>query len=474
MSELIESKEIQKTKPSKRIKGDNIVTLVEQHIISKKHKQWKECDRLCFLAKNLYNAGLYQYRQFYFENKKLLKYTDLDKQFNSTNQSDYRAISARSSCALIRLIDQNYKSFFASIKDYGKNPNKYKAKPKLPKYLDKVKGRQVITFDYLQGKIKNGFIHFPKKENLLPLKTKVLAEQFRQVRIVPKASCYIIEVVYEINNQININLDFNHYLGIDMGVDILAAITSNKPGLRPMLINGRIAKSINQNYNKLTSKHKSNLDNQINLLNKNLKTDEKIKTKTSNKIKQTTLKRNNSIKTYLHQCSKFIVDYCNDNNIGNIIIGLNKGWKQKSKMSKKNNQHFIQIPFAELINMITYKANLIGIKVETIHEAYTSKCSALDLEPINKHEIYMGKRIKSKNHEFKGSFITSENKIINDDVNGSLNILRKVIGNDFINLTNMVELAVQPLLVSPCKTSYQSFKNNLFKSACSNNKLLIA
>jgi transposase len=88
----------------------------------------------------------------------------------------------------------------------------------------------------------------------------------------------------------------------------------------------------------------------------------------------------------------------------------------------------VAIPFDRLIQQIRYKAQLVGIKVTTEEEGYTSKCSALDLETIGKHEdhAYAGKRVK------RGLFRTSLGILINADVNGALNILRKVIGDTFL------------------------------------------
>ena len=51
------------------------------------------------------------------------------------------------------------------------------------------------------------------------------------------------------------------------------------------------------------------------------------------------------------------------------------------------------IPHSTFIHMLTYKAQLAGIKVIVQEEGYTSKCSFLDLEPIRKHAEYDGRRV---------------------------------------------------------------------------------
>ena len=136
------------------------------------------------------------------------------------------------------------------------------------------------------------------------------------------------------------------------------------------------------------------------------------------------MKRNFMVKDYLHKASRRITDWCILNNIKCLYIGHNNGWKNECNMSKTSNQNFVQIPFNTMIKMIEYKCKEVGIEVKLIQEAYTSKCSSLDYEPICKHDNYCGKRIK------RGLF-QSRNGLINADVNGSLNILRLGINKNF-------------------------------------------
>jgi putative transposase len=168
------------------------------------------------------------------------------------------------------------------------------------------------------------------------------------------------------------------------------------------------------------------------------------KKKTSKRLSKLTMKRNNKIKDYLHKSSGTIVDYCIKNNISNVVIGLNKEWKQGSNIGKKNNQNFVQIPFDKLIKMITYKGQLEGIKVVTHEESYTSKCSSLDLEMLCHHDTYLGKRMK------RGIFLSKDWIKINADLNGAINILRKETGDKLINLETLTSRgqAVWPVKVN--------------------------
>ncbi len=147
---------------------------------------------------------------------------------------------------------------------------------------------------------------------------------------------------------------------------------------------------------------------------------------------------------YLHCTSKAIIVELVNNQIGKLIIGWNKDFKDSINMGKINNQKFVNIPHKKLIEQLKYKGLLAGIEVIETEESYTSKCSAIDLEPIKKHDNYLGKRIK------RGLFKTATCQLINSDLNGSLNIARKVVGNDFI-ISSYSGCVVQPIRIRPYK-----------------------
>jgi len=388
--------------------------LVERHIIKKGNEQYKIIDHACFLSKNLYNAGLYHIKQEFLKSGKWIRYNDMDKHFKLSNQTDYRTLTNNTSQQILMLLDQNLKSYFQAIKSWKRDKKKFTGCPVFPKYKDKIKGRNLLVYTYVQIGYKDGYITFPKKEGLQQLKTNIPFNQIKQIRIVPQSSCYVIEVVYNIPDIIKENYNEN-YLAIDLGINNLATcVTTNN---QSFLINGKPIKAINQYYNKKLASLKSNLKKNH---NKN----------SSNATKQLTFKRNNKIQDYMHKSSKTIINYCLKNNIDNIIIGKNDGWKQDINIGDKNNQNFVSIPFDKFINQLEYKGIKYGLKVKTINEAYTSKCSALDLESIQKHDSYKGKRIK------RGLFRTANKRILNADVNGALNIMRKGIQNDeFIHLS---------------------------------------
>lgn len=373
--------------------------LVEQHIIKKSDSRFKELDNLLFLSKNLYNAGLYTTRQYYFEHKKFLNYQSLASIMVKENNVDYRQMPAKVSQQTLKLIEQNFKSFFKHFKVKKKDEV-----IKIPNYLKKDTGRFVVTYTsqaISSKEIKKGILKLSKVKSTF----KTDKTDIQQVRLISKNNHIVVEVIYNVKD-VEPLADNERYASMDLGLNNLGTVGSNV--VKPFIINGKPLKSINQFYNKRVSNLKSKLTNGK---------------KTSKRIKSLTDKRNNKIKDYLHKASTILVNQLVSNDLNTLIIGNNKGWKQDINIGKRNNQSFVQIPYSTFIKMIEYKCKLVGINVLITEESYTSKCSFLDSEDIKKQKEYKGKRIK------RGLFKSSEGVLINADVNGSLNILRKVVGN---------------------------------------------
>jgi putative transposase len=377
--------------------------LTEKHIIKKANKLFEELDNLSFLSKNLYNSTLYAIRQHYFETKKYLNYYDINRIFINSNQQDYIKLPRKVANHVLQQVDKSFKSFFKLLKI--KNLN---GKPKIPNYKDKM-GRNILSYELgaiSYKELKTGFIKLSGTNIKIPFKN-INNGKLKEVRIIPSLLTYKIEIIYEITEpSLKIN---DNKISIDLGVNNLCAITNNIHQ-KYLIFNGKPIKSINQYYNKKLSEYKSNLPKNI---------------YTSNKIKKLTEKRNNKIKCEIHKITKNIVKYCESHDISTIIVGYNKEWKNECRMGKKNNQKFIQIPYLELINTLMYKARLEGINMILTEESYTSKCSFFDQEEMKYHEIYAGKRVK------RGLFKTLNGFQINADINGSLNIMKKVVSEFF-------------------------------------------
>lgn len=378
--------------------------LAERHIIKKDNTLFKEMDNLCFLSKNLYNAGLYIIRQHFFKTEKMLNYSQLQTLMVNEDNIDFRALPAKVSQQTLKVLEKNFKSFFEALKSYSKDPSKFKSRPRPPKYLEK-NGRFSVFYTeqaIYKSFLKQGTVRLSKTEVMF--KPKNL--NIRQIRLTHRDSYIVIELLYE-QPDIDLKPDNGRYCSIDLGLNNLVTIGSNV--LKPIIISGKPLKSINHFYNKHLAKLKSNVELKHNV-------------KTNKRIKRLHSKRYNKVQDYLHKASRLIVNHLVSNNINTLVIGKNKNWKQDINIGVKNNQNFVQIPHTRFIQMISYKCRLKGINVILKEESYTSKCSFMDSEPIKKHSEYRGKRIK------RGLFKTATNKLINADLNGSLNILRKVIG----------------------------------------------
>lgn len=392
--------------------------LTERYFIKKSNPLFKELDQMSFLSKNLYNQALYRIRQFYFQNKKYLRYEELNKQFTIEKQVDYIALPAKVAQWVLKQVDHNFKSFFGSLRSKNVTHN-----VSIPKYLKK-NGRNLLTFTNQAISSKELNRGYLKLSGCIG-KIQTSHKEIRQVRVIPKNGSFVIEIIY--NKKEKDYVETESYVGIDIGLNNLAMVGGNK--IKPVFINGRPLKSINQYYNKELAILKSRQDLCGN------------KSVNSDKINTLSYKRYTKIKDYLHKASRKLVNHLVSNNVSKVVIGHNKEWKQDINLGKVNNQKFVQVPFNMFIQMVTYKAQLEGVEVVQREESYTSKCSFLDGEEICKHEVYMGRRIK------RGLFRSYNGRIINADLNGALNILRKEIPNVF-NKEYGIEVCSTPVDLS--------------------------
>ena len=392
------------------------MNLVERHIV--KDSRFED---VCHKSGLLYNYVLYQVRQGIFEGNYLKEY-DLSTKLGRENQFDFRNLPCSVSQQVIKQVFQNFKSWIKLKKDYEKNPSKYEARPRLPKYK-KGKKQNMLVFTTSSCRIKNGYIHFVK-DIVKPIKTSIGDNKLCQVRIIPQATCYTVEVIYE-KKENDLSLNKSNVLSIDLGLNNLCTCISNV-GVKPFIVNGRVIKSFNQWYNKKRAKWMGFVGDKG----------------TSNRLKWLNNRRNFWIEDKIHKVSRWIINFCIENNIGSIVMGLNKDWKQNIDLGKKTNQKFVEIPFSKLIDKITYKGKLIGIEVQTTEESYTSKIDHLAFESLEKHDVYLGKRKK------RGLFQSSIGKLINADINGAIGIGRKVFGDSYVSEIIDSGLAFNPVRVN--------------------------
>jgi putative transposase len=245
----------------------------------------------------------------------------------------------------------------------------------------------------------------------------------RQVRVVPKADHSVLEVVYEAEDQPAEGLDPELFVALDLGVNVLAALTSNKAGFVPRLVSGKPVKAINQLYNKQREHIQKQLAHG---------TEPRY---TSRRLDRITTKRNRRVLGYLHSASRRIIDLLVEEGIGVLVLGKNPYWKTNVALGKKHNQEFVQIPHAQLLELLTYKAEASGIRVLVTEESYTSRASFLDLDPLPTYDPAQGAEQEEQPH-FSGRrdgrwYRVKGRAPIHADVNGSYNIGRKVFPTAF-------------------------------------------
>lgn len=395
-----------------------IIQQVEKHIIKKSHPCYSMFCEYTYLAKNLYNHANFLVRNEFVNTGKWLRYQELDKILRQdVDYPDYaNMMAAQSAQQTLRLLDNNWKSFFKSIKDWSKNKDKYSGRPKLPKYKPK-DGRMVFMLTNQQVRMRDGLLFFPKSFQGFTLKPRCVRldnfKKINQIRIVPINQVFCVEIVYSISVVDTLLLDNGRYMSIDLGLGNLATIVTNM-GLNPIIVNGKGLKSNNQYYNKKNA-HYRKVAKQMN---------DKFYT---NRLYRLTQKRNFKIEDSLHKISKFIVTSAISNDIRTIVIGNNKDWKRDVSLGKRVNQSFVNIPHQKLIEKIVYKARNVGINVILTEESYTSGTSFLDGESPNK-EFYNKKR-----RLHRGLFVSNNGVSINADVNAAYQIMKKVFPNIYVD-----------------------------------------
>ena len=390
---------------------------VERHQI----KGTPEIIRLCSLSKDLYNKCNFLMRRAWSKRERL---PDINVLVNSTKDSDcFRNLhNTKTAKQTIRQVLTDWANYRKALKSFSKCPSKFIRKPKPPNYKDNL--AQVIFYS-------ETILKKPARKGLLIPTNKCFevksGKPFKQVVITPKRFGFIVEVQYETPDVEKPKLDKKKFASVDIGLNNLLTIASDQHS--PILVNGRVAKSFNQWFNKNPSKSRSR-------------------------------KRYFRLENYFHHVSKFLVQNCVKHGIGTLVIGKNDGWKQEMNLGKRTNQNFQYIPFHLLLEKIKYKAETVGLEVVFTEESYTSKASFLDRDPLpefkkNENHVFSGKRIK------RGLYRSKNGLTLNADVNGACNIARKVIQDEDSLLRLDRSLAARPVRVNVLKHPKQEKQGKL-------------
>lgn len=404
---------------------------VKQQLKHLSKEEYLSLRELSHTAKNLYNQAVYNIRQYYFQENKYLNYQNNYAVLKTSD--NYKILNSNMAQQILKEVDGSFKSFFSLLKK--KNKGLYNAKVKLPNYLPKNSfNTLVIGFVRLNGDTlvipySNSFKKNHKKISIKipPILLDKKIKKIKEIRIVPKFTARFFEVqyTYEVEEEQR-NLDKNHALAIDFGINNLATCVTSKG--KSFIIDGKRLKSINQWFNKENARLQSIKDKQ------------KYGKKPTLRQKYLYSSRNNKVNDYISKTARKIINYCLENNIGTLVCGYNKTFQRNSNIGKVNNQTFVNIPFGRLRGKLEYLCKLYNLRFVEQEESYTSKSSFFDKDILPKFKVdkpqtysFLGKRIK------RGLYQTSKGYILNADVNGALNILRK---SNVVDLTALYSRGV--------------------------------
>lgn len=402
---------------------------VKQQLKKLPKEDYLNLKELSYIAKNLYNVATYNIRQHYLKEKKYLSYNKND--LLCKNNENYKLLNSNMSQQILKEVDGNFKSFFGLLKLAKKD--QYNKKINIPKYLEKDSFTTlIIGFVRLKENIlimpySNTYRKAHKRISI-KIPKLLLDKEIKEIRIIPKfkAMFFEIQYIYKVN-EIQSKVDNKKALAIDIGLNNLVTCVTNEG--KAFIIDGRRLKSINQWYNKQNSKLQSIKDKQ------------KIKSITKKQMIITN-NRNNKVNDYVLKTCRYIINYCIDNEIGNLVIGYNPEIQDEINLGKRNNQNFVNIPIGKIREKLEYLCEFYGINFVEQEESYTSKASFFDNDEIpvydknnTKKYEFSGKRIK------RGLYKSKNGILINADVNGALNILKKSSVVDLTVLYSSGEVA---------------------------------
>ncbi len=387
---------------------------VKQQLKNLSKEDYLNLRELSHIAKNLYNVATYNIRQYYFQEKEYLKYEQ--NNVLCKENENYKLLNSNMAQQILKEVDGSFKSFFGLLKLAQKGKYDYKS-IKLPHYLDK-DSYTTLVIGFIR--IKDNVLIMPysntykKKHKPIDIKIPPILQdkKIKEIRIIPKFKARFFEVQYTYEAiEPQRELDNTKALAIDIGLNNLATCVTNEG--KSFIVDGKRLKSINQWFNKQNS------------ILQSIKDKQKIKGIT-NKQMIITNNRNNAVNDYINKTCRYIINYCLNNNIGNLVIGYNETLQKDINLGRANNQNFVNIPVGNIKEKLEYLCKMYDINFTKQEESYTSKASFFDNDEIPKYNpnapkeyAFSGKRVK------RGLYVTRAGYKLNADVNGAFNILKK-------------------------------------------------
>ena len=420
---------------------------VEKHVIKNGHNWFDYCTEITTISRQLYNTAQFTQRQGFFYGWGTKSQAKLDTLFKQNE--NYKAMPAKVAQPVLKQNADAWIAYYNALTAYKIDSSKFTGFPKPPNYVD---DKNLVKFNNQaigKREFSKGCIVPSMSPIRIPVKPGLKFDDLCELRIIPKAGYFIVEVVYEIPEASQFFCSLNPGLNaaIDIGLDNLATIVFNDLTIQPIIVNGKPLKSANQFYNKQVAKFRGFLPNG--------------KGK-SRRIANIVRNRNQFVDSYLHQSTKMIVDEFLSLGVTHVSIGKNEQWKTHLNLGKHTNQNFTQIPHAKFIEILTYKLERVGITVKVGEESYTSKASTIDWDIIptyhrnNKARLERSRKVKyvfSGRRVKRAWYVSKDGLKIHADVNGGLNIGRKSNPEGFDCLKSILRdkgcLVVHPRRITP-------------------------
>ena len=371
----------------------------------------------CQYSNNLYNVALYNIRQYYFQDKKFLKY---EENYHVCKENEnYGLLQAGVSQQTLKVADRSFKSFFNLIKKAKSGEYRFKD-IKMPRYREKG-GMFNLILSTNAINIKNGFLTVPMSRKFsklhggrqvkIPFPERLENKTIKEVRICPIYHGRYFKIQYcYLQEEEPQDVSVDNVLAIDIGLENLAACVTNTG--TAFIMDGRKLKSINQYWNKQKAYYQGIADKQ--------------RQKKTHRLNALARKRNNRTQDYIRKVARYIINYCIEHHIGTVVCGYNGDFKRSMNLGKITNQQFTQISFGSLRETLEGLCERYGMRYIGQEESYTSKASCLDLDDIpvyNPGQPYTGAFSGKRVH--RGLYQFADGRIANADVNGAANILRK-------------------------------------------------
>ena len=411
--------------------------------VSKQHEMFSYFDELAHKAKNLYNASLFRIRNAFTAHDKtnvtsnekevldelallkgqktyrVLGYGVLQRLMRVTQNPDFFAgLPMQSAQATVKHACSDFQNWLSALKKYKQNPALFTGKPRMPGYC---KGDiTTLTLTNQDAVIYGDELKLPKTKQRLRIRKRHSA-RLQEVKVCPVSGGYDILLVYQVKEPSAET--GTHSAAVDFGVDNTMAVVADTG--KSILFKGRFIKSVNQYFMKKKAER-------ISLMSRGKETTERVWSKYLDRL---SAYRTSYIRDCFHKMSKKLLVWCQRNDIGYLVLGSNTFWKQNSSIGTVNNQNFVSIPFEMLKSMIELKACEYGVTVVRNEESYTSKASFLDLDfiPVYSEEEPDKKYHFSGRRIHRGLYKSADGTLINADINGAANILRKS-GYDVSNI----------------------------------------